>query len=201
MELSAWAESLNRGRSGDYGFNNDRDVRVSAQLFYAYAFLAYTFERGDNFSISMTTGDSVDADRFSAYRLGGVLPLIAEFPLIIPGYFYQEISAKRFMLFNGRYALALDDKERWQLTAMAATAVVDYINGMEQSGRWHSGVGGGVQYQSVSGIWKVGLNYGYGVDPIRDGNRGAHVVSVALQFDLEQYFNKRRSQPWPWDLR
>ena len=201
MELSAWAESLNRGSSGEYGFNNDRDVRVSAQLFYAHAFLAYTFERGDNFSLSMTTGDSVDADRFSAYRLGGVLPLIAEFPLIIPGYFYQEISAKRFMLFNGRYAFALDAKERWQLTAMAATAVVDYIDGMEQSGRWHSGVGGGVHYQSVSGIWKVGLNYGYGFDPIRDGDRGAHVVSVALQFDLEQYLNKRRSQPWPWDLR
>ena len=201
MELSVWAESLNRGNSGNYGFKEDRDVHASAQLFYAHAYLAYTFERGDNLSVSMTTGDSVDADRFSAYRLGGVLPLVAEFPLVIPGYFYQEISAKRFMLFNGRYAFALDEKERWQLTAMAATAVVDYINGMEQPGRWHSGVGGGIAYQSVSGIWKAGLNYGYGIDAIRSGDRGAHLVSLVLQFDLEQYLNKRRSQPWPWELR
>jgi len=201
MELSAWAESLNRGNSGDYGFNDDRDAHTSAQLFYAHAYLAYTFTRGDNFSLSMTAGDSVDADRFSAYRLGGVLPLVAEFPLILPGYFYQEISADRFMLFNGRYAFALDAKERWQLNLMVATAVVDYLEDMEQPGRWHTGVGGGVNYQSVSGIWKVGLNYGYGIDAIRDGSRGAHVVSVALQFDLEQYLNKRRSQPWPWNLR
>jgi hypothetical protein len=201
MELSVWAESLNRGNSGDYGFNRDRDVRASAQLFYAHAFLAYTFERGDNFSLSMTMGDSVDADRFSAYRLGGVLPLVAEFPLIIPGYFYQEISANRFWLLNGRYALALDEKERWQLTVMAATAVVDYIDGMEQPGRWHSGVGGGITYQSVSGVWKVGVNYGYGFDAVRDRDSGAHVVSLALQFDLEQYLNKTRSRPWPWELR
>lgn len=201
MELSAWAESLNRGNSGDYGLNRDRDVHASAQLFYAHAYLAYTFERGDNFAVSMTAGDSVDSDRFSAYRLGGVLPLVAEFPLILPGYFYQEISAKRFLLFNGQYGLTLDDKARWQLTAMAATAVVDYIDGMEQPGRWHSGVGGGITYQSVSQVWKVGVNYGYGIEAIRDGHRGAHVVSLALQFDLEQYLNKRKSQPWPWQFR
>ncbi len=201
MELSVWAESLNRGNSGNYGFNGDRDLHASAQLFYAHAYLAYTFERGDNFSISITAGDSVDADRFSAYRIGGVLPLIAEFPLILPGYFYQEISAKRFTLFNGRYAFALDDKERWQLTAMAATTVVDYIDGMKQPGRWHSGVGGGFMYQSESGVWKTGLNYGYGFDARRGGDKGAHVVGLALQFDLEQYLNKRRSQPWPWEWR
>ena len=104
-------------------------------------------------------------------------------------------------LLNGRYAFALDAKQRWQLTVMAATAVVDYIDGMDQPGRWHSGVGGGITYQSVSQVWKIGVNYGYGFEAIRDGDRGAHVVSLALQFDLEQYLNKRRSQPWPWELQ
>src|SRR5688572_21331110 len=43
MELSIWVESLNRGNSGDYGFRNDRDVHTSVQLFYTFAYLAYTF--------------------------------------------------------------------------------------------------------------------------------------------------------------
>ena len=199
MELSIWMESLNRGNSGNYGFRNDRDVHTSVQLFYTYAYLAYTFDRGDNLSLSITAGDSVSADRFSAYRLGGVLPLVAEFPLIIPGYFYQEISAERFILFNGRYALALDEKKRWHATAMAATAVVDYIEGHAQSGRSHSGVGGGIDYRSPSEMWKVGLGYGYGIDARRNGDRGAHVVSLVLQLDLEKYFNKHRSKPFWWE--
>jgi hypothetical protein len=45
------------------------------------------------------------------------------------------------------------------------------------------------------------VNYGYGFEAIRDGRSGAHAVSLALQFDLEQYLNKRRSQPWPWELQ
>ena len=100
MELSAWVELLNRGNSGSYGFAHDRSVESASQLFYAHAYLAYTFDRGDNLSVSMTAGQSSDADRFSAYRLGAVLPLVAEYPLMIPGYYYQEITARRFMLWN-----------------------------------------------------------------------------------------------------
>ena len=215
MELAVWAESLNRLNSGDYGFNDDRAVRSSSGLFYAFAYLAYTFGegeekgkgtspinlRGDNISISITAGDSANPDRFSGYRIGGVLPLVAEYPLILPGYYFQEISARRFVLFNGRYAVALDERRRWQLSAMAATAVVSYLPGLEQPGRWHSGVGGGIGYESVSGTWKAGLNYGYGIDAIRGGERGAHVISMVLQVDLENYLHKRRSKPLWWDFQ
>ena len=130
-----------------------------------------------------------------------MLHLVAEYPLIIPGYYYQEISARSFLLFNGRYAVALDQKKRWQLTAMAATAVVDYLESQEQPGNWHSGVGGGIAYHSRSEVWKVGLNYGFGIDALRHSGRGSHVVTLALQFDLEQYFNKRRSLPFWWELQ
>jgi hypothetical protein len=198
MELSVWAESLNRGNSGRYGFNGDRDVRTSAELLYAHAYLAYTFDRGDNFAISTTWGSSVNADRFSAYRLGGVLPLVAEYPLVIPGYYFQELSADQFLLFNGQYALSLGEKKRWKLTAMAATAVVHFIDGHEQPGNWHSGVGGGIAYESASEVWKAGLNYGFGIDARREGARGAHVITFVLQFDLERYLNKQSSRPFPW---
>ena len=48
-------------------------------------------------------------------------------------------------------------------------------------------------------MWKVGLGYGYGIDARRSGERGAHVVSLVLQFDLEKYFNKHRSKPFWWE--
>ena len=84
---------------------------------------------------------------------------------------------------------------------MAATAVVDYLDGQEQPGDWHSGVGGGIGYQSPSQVWKASVNYGYGIDALRNGDRGAHVVSLALQFDLEKYLNKRTSKPFWWEFR
>lgn len=198
MELSLWGESLNRGHAGRYGVNDDREVNSSAGLFYAHGYFAYTVERGDNFSVAVTAGTSANADRFSAYRLGGVLPLAAEYPLLIPGYYFQELSADRFILFNGQYAYSFGESRQWQLTAMAATAVVSFIDGHEQPDRWHSGVGGGLAYQSKSGVWKAGLSYGFGIDARREGSRGAHVVMFALQFDLEKFLNKQSSRPFPW---
>ena len=57
--------------------------------------LAYTLpELKHSFYVSVTAGTSVHADRFSAYRLGSLLPLVAEFPSPLPGYYYQEISAQ-----------------------------------------------------------------------------------------------------------
>jgi hypothetical protein len=126
----------------------------------------------------------VDADRFSAYRLGALLPLVSEFPLSLPGYYYQEISAKDFVLVGGNYMIPLDKKQRWNVSATASTAVVDYLPGTEQPGNWHTGLGGGVLYKSPS--WKVMVGYGYGVDAIRSNGRGAQNVGVLLQFDLGQ---------------
>src|SRR5438105_3965413 len=100
MELSAWYEAQLRSGAGGYGFANDRSVKQASHLFWGRALLAYTFpEWRHNFNVSLTLGTTIDADRFSAYRLGGVLPLAAEFPLTLPGYFFQEISARQFALF------------------------------------------------------------------------------------------------------
>lgn len=199
MELSIWAESLNRGNSGDYGFNDDRNVSTSVGRYYAHAYLAYTIQRGDNLSLAITAGDTTESDRFSAFRLGGVLPLIAEYPLLIPGYFYQELSAKRFALFEGRYAVTLDPEQRWQVYFTAATAVMRQLRETEEGGNWHSGVGGGIAYRTKSEIWKLGLTYGYGIDAIRSGDHGAHVVGMFVQFDVEEYFYRRRGKPWFWE--
>jgi hypothetical protein len=185
MELSAWYEVELRLNPSHYGYGNDRDINEAAHLFWGRAMLAYTLpEWKHNFSISLTAGTSSHADRMSAYRLGGLLPLVAEFPLTLPGYYFQEISAQDFGLLAGIYAVPIDEKQRWSIAATAAVAGVNYVDGLEQPGRWHSGVGSGVIYRSPSGSWQLLLSYAYGIQAIRDDHRGAHSIGFLLQFDL-----------------
>ena len=185
LELSGWYETEIRLHPSHYGYANDREVNEDAHLFWGRAMFAYTLpESRHNFSVSLTAGTSVHADRLSAYRLGGLLPLAAEFPLTLPGYYFQEISAKDFGLLAGIYSVPIDADQRWSFAATAAVAGVEYIDGLEQPGKWHSGVGGGILYRSASGSWQVLVSYAYGIQALRDGNRGAHSVGFLMQFDL-----------------
>src|SRR6266567_77389 len=192
MELSAWYEGQFRTGSGGYGFTTnglpfDRRVESGSHLFWGRALLAYTLPTWKhNFYANLTLGTSLNSDRFSAYRLGGVLPLAAEFPLTLPGYYFQEISARDFALLGVNYSFPLDRNDRWALNALATTAGVHYVPGLEQPGHWHSGVGGGIRYRSPSNAWQLVLGYAYGIDARRENGRGAHSVGVLLQFDLER---------------
>lgn len=199
MELSAWYEGQYRTGSGVYGFSGDRQVKDFSHLFWGQALLAYTFTNsGQSFYINLTAGTSVDADRFSAYRLGALLPLVSEFPLSLPGYYYQEISARQFVMLGGNYMVPLDEKGRWNANIVAATAGVDYLPGLEQPGNWHSGVGGGILYQARS--LKVMVGYAYGIDAIRSEGRGAHSIGILMQVDLDHarefLFNPQQPNRW-----
>ncbi len=185
LELSAWYEGQFRLNPGTYGFNGDRDIQSASHLFWGRALFAYTLpESKQNFLINITGGASAKADRLSAYRIGGLLPLASEFPLTLPGYYYQELSASRFALFNGNYLIPLGPKKRWELTAVASSAYVDYLPGLEQPGHWNSGVGGGIGYHSSSDAWHILLDYGYGFDAIRDHGLGAQNIGILVQWNL-----------------
>ncbi|HUR47041.1 MAG TPA: hypothetical protein VMZ27_14275, partial [Candidatus Saccharimonadales bacterium] len=102
MEVSAWYEGQFRTGSGNYGYAGDRKVNPDSHLVWMRGLIAYTLpERKDNIALTLTLGTSFSVDRFSAYRLGGVLPLVSEFPLSLPGYYYQEINARQFVLLAG----------------------------------------------------------------------------------------------------
>ncbi|HEY5232593.1 MAG TPA: hypothetical protein VIK35_03555 [Verrucomicrobiae bacterium] len=191
MELSVWYEGHLRSDSDAYGFGGDRELKEQSHLVWAEAALAYTLPKSQqSFYARLTAGTSVDADRFSAYRLGGFLPLIAEFPLSLPGYYFQEISARQFVLLNANYLLPLDGKKRWNIDVNASSAFVDYLPGESQPGNWLNGVGGGILYHSRSDRWKIMLDYAYGIDAIRSGGRGANSIGLLVQFDL----GKKRSR-------
>lgn len=192
MELSTWYEGQFRNNAGAYGFAGDRQVKADSHLFWSRALLAYTLPSEQRFFVSITGGTSVNPDRFSAYRLGAVLPLASEFPLSIPGYYFQEITAGRYAHFGGYYLMPMGRKKDWNVTLFAATAAVDYLAGMAQPGDWHSGVGAGIGYRPHNRIWQVTLGYAYGLDAIRKNDRGAQSLGLLLQYDLE---SRRRNKP------
>jgi hypothetical protein len=191
MELSIWYEGTFRSDAGRYGYTTnsnpqgDRELNSQSHLFWGQALLAYTMTNsGQSFYVNLTAGTSVEADRFSAYRLGALLPLVAEFPLTLPGYYYQELSAKQFVMLGGNYTIPLDPKRNWNANIMATTAGVDYLDGQQQPGVWHSGVGAGILYQRPS--LKIMVGYAYGIDAIRNGRRGADSIGFLMQIDLER---------------
>ncbi|MGP8021698.1 MAG: hypothetical protein ACLPRE_12020 [Limisphaerales bacterium] len=201
MELSVWYEGQYRTDSGVYGFNGDRVLNQQSHLFWAEAALAYTLPKSQqNFYVRLTAGTSLDADRFSAYRLGGFLPLESEFPLSLPGYYFQEISARNFALLNANYLLPLDPGKRWDLDLNVSSAFVDYLPGEQQPSNWLNGVGGGILYHSPSDRLKILASYGYGVDAIRSHGRGANNVGILIQLDLghvpSRTFNAPQQQHW-----
>jgi hypothetical protein len=188
MELSIWYLGEFRTRSGEYGFN-DRRLEAQSHTFWGQAMLAYTMpELKHSFYLSLIAGTGINADRFSAYRLGALLPLVSEYPLPLPGYYYQEISATDFVLLSGDYMLPLDKEQRWNIDATFATAVVDYLDGLEQPGHSQTGVGVGILYKTPS--FKIMVGYGYGVDAIRSHGRGANAIGVLMQLDWGQAKDK-----------
>jgi hypothetical protein len=185
LEFSVWHEVQFRSKSGLYGLDEDRVVESDVNLFWARSLLKYTFQNEHRLEFSLIGGTSLDADRFSAYRLGGVLPFVSEFPLNIPGYYYQELSAEQFVIFNGQYSFPLTYNKNWRLTLYGATACVDYLPGLEQPGHWNSGVGGGLSFISPKGTWMVSLLYGHGFNAIRSEGTGANQIALLLQWDLD----------------
>jgi len=185
-ELSVWYDLDYRPDSGAYGFNGgDRELESVSHRFLGSAQLIYTMPRSEHYiALGLVGGAVIDADRFSAYRLGGALPFTSEFPLMLPGYFYEELSAEDFGLLYGLYGVPLGPSKSWSIFAGAATAVVDYVDGLEQSGNWNSGVTGGLIFKSKNRRLQTVAAFGYGIDAIRSDGRGGYGVSFMLQYNF-----------------
>jgi hypothetical protein len=196
-EISAWYEGQYRWENGPYGYDGDREVNETSHLFWMRALLAYTFEQtGQQFEASLTAGTSIGPDRFSGYRLGGSLPFYGEFPLPIPGYHNQEISADQFALFSGSFLLPLGSSRRWSVLVFGSAGVVDYLPGLEQDGHFHSGLGSGLLYRSPSRAWHIGAAYSYGFEAIRKHDGGGQTITFMLQYDLDALASAGQKPFW-----
>lgn len=198
FEMSLWYQTYLRERADTYGFNDDRAFEKNPHLFWGRTFLKYTFEESQRyFDIGLTLGASMDSDRFSAYRLGGFLPFVAEFPLNIPGYYFQEISAEKFGLLNAEYSFPFTPSKNWRITFYGAAAIVDYLDSHEHNDQFHAGLGGGLTYVSPRGAWFVSMVYGHGFRAMRKEEHGANQVGILFQYDFDavQKFRFRRFDP------
>jgi hypothetical protein len=109
----------------------------------------------------------------------------AEFPLMIPGYYFQELSAERFVLLNGEYSVPLGRTSRWDATLFGGMANLDYFEPLKESEHWHRGIGLGISYTSRDSSWHWTLGYARGIDALRGEHRGADTIGLILQYDLE----------------
>lgn len=187
MEVSAWYEGRYRLAPMAYGYAGDRRVERDSQLLWARALLIYNKPDSEKRFIAVISGgEALRADRFSAYRLGGDLPMAAEFPLSLPGYYYDEIRARRYGLIGGSYIVPLSrDRRTWTASLTASTALVEYAPGSDQRGKTHTGVGAGAAYLSRSKAWQVLGGYGYGINAARGHGNGGHTVGLLVQFDFQ----------------
>jgi len=185
LEISGWYELEQRTAPGSYGYNNDRQLERASQRFFGRAQLNYTTLESKHYIVaSLQGGGTVNADRLSAYRLGGVLPYTKEFPLQIPGYFFQELSAQSFGLANLSYTIPFGSEDQWSLIGSGAAAVVDYVDGTGQPGAFNSGVGVGAEYSAPSKRWKVMTLAGYGFEAHRQDGQGGYSLGLAFQYNF-----------------
>jgi hypothetical protein len=103
---------------------------------------------------------------------------------MLPGYFYEELSAEDFGLLYGLYAVPLGPSKSWSIFAGGATAVADYVDGLEQSNNWNSGVTGGLSFKSKNRRLQTVAAFGYGIDAIRSDGRGGYSVALLLQYNF-----------------
>jgi hypothetical protein len=186
FEISGWYELFVRTNPQSYGFANDLQLEAVSQLYWGRFLFARKFPNKARVELSVTGGGSVAPDRFSAFRLGGALPMGAEFPLVIPGYYYQELSAQSFALISGSLQWPLTRDGRFEFAVLGAAAHVNYLAGMSNGQPWNSGLGGGIAYHSPSGAWHLLVGYGYGFNALRDGSRGADNIGVLVQYDFDK---------------
>ena len=185
FEISAWYELQHRMDDGNYGFAGDRRLEATSHRFLGRAQLNYTLPRLEHYMVVGFMGGTVlNADRFSAFRVGGALPFTSEFPLYLPGYFFEELSTKDFGLAYGLYSIPFGPSKRWSVSAMAATAVVNHVSGLEQPGHWNSGVGGAIGYTARNRRWRTVVTTSYGIDAIRSDGRGGYNLGMMFQYNF-----------------
>ena len=196
MEISGWYEALLRSEPGAYGFQGDRMLNEWVHNLWGRALLIYTIDDWEHqFEINLSGGHSWNADRFGAFRLGGYLPFAEEFALTVPGYFFQEFSARSYGYFGLSYRVPIDSANHWQLKAIASGAWIDDLPGLEFNEDFIAGVGTGIGYVSPSGSWQAMIAYGYGLQAARPNRFAGHSIGFLLQFDLERYLHPNAQTP------
>jgi hypothetical protein len=182
LEASAWYEASYRTNTGTFGFP-ERPEPLESLTQRAWGRLAgvFTPAEGHTIDVLFTAGLSKDVDLLSSYRLGSALPFRSEFPLILRGYFVEEVFAKRFWLVNASYRFpAWPGSKDVRLRIAADIAGVDYVAGHELPRDHLRGVGADMSITFTPRVTLV-AGYGYGIDAPRNGGFGGHMLYSLIE--------------------
>jgi hypothetical protein len=182
LEASAWYEATYRTNTDSFGVA-ERLEPLQSLTQRAWGRLAgvFTPAEGHTVEVKATAGFSHDVDLLSSYRMGSALPFRSEFPLILHGYFVEEVFAKRFWLVNASYRFpAWPGSRDVQLRISADMAGVDYVDGHRLPREHLRGVGADISVAVTPRVTVVG-GYGYGIDAPRNGGFGGHMAHALVE--------------------
>jgi hypothetical protein len=182
LEASAWYEATYRTETGTFGFPEHREPLESLSQ-RAWGRLAAVISPADGHTVDvlLTAGFSRDADLLSSFRLGSALPFRSEFPLILHGYFVEEVFAKRFWLLNASYRFpAWPGARKVTIRVGGDIAGVDYIAGHRLPREHLRGVGTDLSVTLTPRLTVV-MGYGYGFDAPRNGGFGGHEAHALIE--------------------
>jgi hypothetical protein len=182
LEASAWYEATYRTAAGTFGFP-ERPERLESltQRAWGRGAAVITPAEGHTVEVLVTAGLSHDADLLSSYRLGSSLPFRSEFPLILRGYFVEEVFAKRFWLVNASYRFpAWPGARHVRFRIGGDIAGVDYVDGHRLPREHLRGVGADLSVTVTPRVTMV-VGYGYGLDAPRNGSFGGHEAHALIE--------------------
>ena len=124
------------------------------------------------------TGRHLDA--LSAWRLGGNFVNADPTVYTLHGYYTDEFLARDFGLVNFEVRQQINEAHNVSLHLYADFAVERSVPPDQKNWRSLPGVGAGVGFRTV---WEtdVLLSYGYGVNAVRNSDRGGHEVAFAIE--------------------
>lgn len=184
LEASLWAETRVRDKPAAYGYNDDRTVARSVKLLWTRLQVSLPGPLDTRVSGGLNAGTGGSIGRLSAYRLGGMATQTSEFPLVIPGYFTQEISARRFLHAWAHTAVPFRGSDRFFVDLSAAGASVAPVPGTDPGALRHVGFAAGVAFAPKDRGLNALLAYGYSPTAYRGGGRGGHSLALSVEIDF-----------------
>jgi hypothetical protein len=185
LELSLWHEVAYRQVADPFGFADDpQALEHLVRRSWGRAGAVATPVRGHTLQVFLTAGTAEHADVLSTFRMGSALVFRHEFPMVLHGYFVDEIFARRFWLLNGSYRFPIwPGTDRVQLQISADYAQVEYFEGRRLPRSGLRGVGLDATVRLTRRLALV-FGYGYGVDAPRGSGFGGHEINMFLEWEF-----------------
>jgi hypothetical protein len=182
LELSLWHTVSYRDQAGRYGYpGQPQETEHFTERTWTRLGGVFTFW-DTQASAFLNAGIAEDTDALSAFRMGGGLRLRAEFPLLLHGYYVEEIFARRFWLVNLAYRFPIwPGQDLVHLQLLADYARVDYVQGHSLPHTGLAGVGANLSVALTKRIDLV-VGYGYGIDAPRGRSFGGHEIDAQFEF-------------------